>query len=363
MHSPNHSSAHCPPPSTSTQHDTAASTIVQCNDASLAVHSPPPTVRCGRHLDQSRMALLLRAAITKVHPVHPPRQIFPYGNYHSYYGYRQASAFEEDARLKVCTNMVGICTPSHTHPQVLQRCWFEGKDVLDVGCNEGLVTIAIAAKFATKSALGLDLDPHLVRKAKRYAATVSWYHHCGSFFTNTYVFFPPCLLTNALSHSNLVQERAAVQAVIRDRTRPRSIVRAAKRHMAGLLFTSFRHADMVHMPDPPVAAFDCVLALSITKWVHVNWGDDGLLEFFTRLVNALRPGGLLVLEPQPWRSYKAIRHKHNVKWPHVPLAQLALRPEGFVALLQERFGLTVVKEATPCGGVEGFRRPVVVMKK
>ena len=166
-----------------------------------------------------------------------------------------------------------------------------------------------------------------------------------------------------LHHSNLVQERAAVQAVIRDSKRPRATVRAARRHMAGLLYTSFRHADVVHMPTPPVAAFDCVLALSITKWVHVNWGDQGLLQFFSRLVAALRPRGLLILEPQPWRSYKAIRHKHNVKWPHVPLAQLTLRPERFVGLLEERFGLTVVKEATPLGGVEGFRRPVVVLAK
>lgn len=133
--------------------------------------------------------------------------------------------------------------------------------------------------------------------------------------------------------------------------------------MAGLLFTSFRHADMLHMPDPPSSSFDCVLALSITKWIHVNWGDDGLLEFFRRLVMALRPGGLLILEPQPWRSYKAIRHKHNVKWPHVPLSELQLRPEGFVELLRSRFGLVVVNEATPHGGVEGFRRPVVVMAK
>ena len=50
-----------------------------------------------------------------------------------YYGYRlglQASGdqhqYYEDVRLSL-----------------LQRCWFEGRDVLDVGCNEGIVTLEV----------------------------------------------------------------------------------------------------------------------------------------------------------------------------------------------------------------------------
>lgn len=165
---------------------------------------------------------------------------------------------------------------------------------------------------------------------------------------------------------NVINERAAVNAVIHDTTRPRSTRTAARRHMTGLLYTSFKHADFVHMLDPPIHAYDCVLALSITKWVHVNWGDAGLMQFFHRLVNALRPGGLLVLEPQPWRSYKQIRHKSNTKhWPHVALHALTLRPEGFAALLTgEEFGLTMVKAVEKTHSkVEGFQRPLLVLQK
>ena len=49
--------------------------------------------------------------------------------------------------------------------------------------------------------------------------------------------------------------------------------------------------------------FDVILALSLTKWIHLNWGDEGIKRFFRKVYLHLRPGGKFIVEPQPFSSY------------------------------------------------------------
>ena len=51
-------------------------------------------------------------------------------------------------------------------------------------------------------------------------------------------------------------------------------------------------------------SLDMVTCFSVTKWVHLNQGDEGLLAMFRAVHALLAPGGCFVLEPQPWRSYR-----------------------------------------------------------
>ena len=41
----------------------------------------------------------------------------------------------------------------------------------------------------------------------------------------------------------------------------------------------------------------------MTKWIHLNNGDEGLITLFQRIYSVLRPGGILILEPQEWETY------------------------------------------------------------
>ncbi len=49
--------------------------------------------------------------------------------------------------------------------------------------------------------------------------------------------------------------------------------------------------------------YDVIMCLSVTKWIHLNWGDEGLKRMFRKIYLNLRPSGRLLLEPQAWDSY------------------------------------------------------------
>lgn len=76
-----------------------------------------------------------------------------------------------------------------------------------------------------------------------------------------------------------------------------------RRSAKALKQTSFVYTDFVNS-STCLRKADTILCLSVTKWVQLNWGDDGLEELFTRVYRLLRPGGVFVLEPQPWKSYR-----------------------------------------------------------
>lgn len=71
---------------------------------------------------------------------------------------------------------------------------------------------------------------------------------------------------------------------------------------------------------------------SITKWIHLNDGDEGLEAFFRRVFEVLKPGGKFLLEPQPWDSYRKAR-RGNTKMKETAAA-IQIRPEGFGKVLE-----------------------------
>lgn len=81
-----------------------------------------------------------------------------FGNYNRYFGFESLNK-NMDVRLKIFQR--------NTH-------LFKHKDVLDVGCNVGLMTLAIAKLLSPKSITGVDIDRKLINiarnKLKKYVA-------------------------------------------------------------------------------------------------------------------------------------------------------------------------------------------------
>lgn len=106
--------------------------------------------------------------------------------------------------------------------------------------------------------------------------------------------------------------------------------------------------------------FDIILALSITKWIHIHHGDLGLIRFFARIAASLKPDGLLFLERQEWPSYHWVnRLDSSMK---AKVKKLKLRPGGDFDWWLEMCGVELV-EVIKQGTGNGFCRPLQVFRK
>lgn len=133
---------------------------------------------------------------------------------------------------------------------LLPRALFDGKRVLDLGTNAGKLALECVQYLGAISAVGLDIDPELIERATE----------AGAGQNNV-----------AFSCEDFMGEGHSWPTPVDD---------ASKQ-------------------------FDTVLLLSITKWLHLNNGDDAMLHLFRRLYEALPLGGCLVVEPQEQANYRA----------------------------------------------------------
>jgi len=79
--------------------------------------------------------------------------------------------------------------------------------------------------------------------------------------------------------------------------------------------------------------FDTILCLSVTKWIHFNGGDAAICKLFGKINASLNPLGILILEAQPWSSYK----KKSTLTPEIKknYRTIQFRPQEFPKYLTE----------------------------
>jgi 7SK snRNA methylphosphate capping enzyme len=112
-----------------------------------------------------------------------------------------------------------------------------------------------------------------------------------------------------------------------------------------------------------VAEYDTIIAFSVTKWIHLNFGDQGLKRFFKRIYRTLLPGGRLLLEPQPWSSYRLKRRM--TKDITETYNHIEFKPPEFVSyLLSAEVGFeTCTTVAIPNNTHKGFQRSMFLFIK
>lgn len=237
---------------------------------------------------------------------------------------------------------------------------FKDKDILDIGCNAGHMTISVARKLNPKSIVGIDIDKNLISRARknlthfqripenelsskyRYSEGANeTFHHFNSIAekkrikshvrsrerekqdSNQADYFPISFSTCFGSLPNINQKlespwsspaskslkESSVVAANIENDSSRSVNENGNKNLwsfpENVTFRTFNYAvtDESQMVSDK-QQYDLILCLSLTKWIHLNFGDTGLKLTFRRMFNQLRPGGKLILEAQNWASYK-----------------------------------------------------------
>ncbi|XP_053696063.1 probable RNA methyltransferase CG1239 [Sabethes cyaneus] len=233
------------------------------------------------------------------------KRLFLYGNYDRYYGYRNIlKEPKEDVRLLAFI----------AHRQIITD-----KRMLDIGCNNGSLTILIAQSCKPISVVGIDIDRDLIGSARRQLAI-------------------------------------SLKSCIREGNDP-----------TPLKSIEFRKSNYVYQDeellDSEKPQFDVIFCLSVTKWIHLNFGDAGIKLVFKRIYRQLHEGGHLILEAQPWSSYK--RKKKLTDNIFSNFQNILFRPNEFNSYLigkdigfREHFELETASHS-----IAGFRRPIYIFRK
>ncbi|ERL89148.1 probable RNA methyltransferase CG11342 [Dendroctonus ponderosae] len=182
---------------------------------------------------------------------------------------------------------------------------------LDVGCNSGDLTVALK-DFLTNvvdtpiSILGVDVDPVLIRRACEKQSPRNLTFKCLDIMSDT-----------------------------------------------GDIFTDF-------LKPRNRTRFDIVFCFSITMWIHLNHGDDGLRKFLAKVASL---SDFLVIEPQPWKCYRTAVKRLKLgkaEFPNFKALQLRNNVESEIeTFIVDKCGLEKVGES----GLTKWGRKLLFFKR
>lgn len=172
--------------------------------------------------------------------------------------------------------------------------------LLDVGCNAGDLTTALynfftsVIKMPECNILGIDIDPTLIKRACEKNSI----ENCS---------FICCDIMNENSQENIL---------------------------------------MNYLNPENSTRFDMVFCFSITMWIHLNHGDNGLKTFLKKVSDL---ADILVIEPQPWKCYKsAVKRLRSTNSECTKFKELKIRQNiecEIEAFILEHCGLEKITES------------------
>ncbi|KAF9900878.1 hypothetical protein EC991_006762 [Linnemannia zychae] len=288
-------------------------------------------------------------------------------------GSRKRSAKPKESKL----TLVDLAKKVDLRLEFLDPTWFRGKRVLDIGCNSALLTVFIALHYKPQKIQGVDIDASLIGKAQKFVlrtfsqlSTDAYTQTKSGLSTSS---SSPTTKQDALSDNSddVPYEEyfpKAMQKIHGTLPVPKRTERTEHLFPHNI---ELRVVDWVTEPDEAdgtqqghtqTEQWDVIIGFSLTKWIHLHHGDDGLKRFFHKVYRNLVPGGILLIEPQDFATY-AKRSKITPEMKKT-YSGLKFRPEEFLDYLVNEVGF---RESQHLGQSDGqaknFNRDIFLFRK
>lgn len=153
--------------------------------------------------------------------------------------------------------------------------------LVDIGCNTGDLTRALHRELGAKKSVGVDIDKELIARANSIGSG-----------------------TNGFDGIRFVVGNAAEKGGV-----PRALRT---------------------LSPQPAPTFDVVTCFGTTMWIHIHYGDRGLVHFLKSLANL--SGAYILLESQIWKCYGRARTRMRKIGVAIPEAFETIEIRGDEAL-------------------------------
>ena len=294
---------------------------------------------------------------------------FIFGNYTTYYYKRYLDSLKE----------------KEINLAILNQDWFKSKRCLDIGCNVGTLTLLIALNYAPSYIEGVDIDYRLISSAIKTTNQIiknqifsDIIHKAEN--VNTEKIKGPSLDSFLIKNQNEQQTKELINEIkllpksfqvnlkndyVVDSKRKNSLSNEKYNNTIQKNQVFFHQANYVGELKGEIDSknqFDTIICLNTSKWIQLNYGDNGIKILFNNVYQQLKKGGLFIFEPQNFESYK--KRAKLSKEIHDNFNNIKIRPENFIDYLQSVYRFKLNKTVTsPSNSKKVFYRVIYILEK
>lgn len=225
---------------------------------------------------------------------------------------------------------------------------FDGCRVLDLGCGDGALLFEIAKAYKPCYLKGVDADSKLIESA---AAKARACLKSGDSKNGAKEDSPPDLSWVPLCFRNRCKA-AITMTQVPEENQQTLLTREHCPH--------FEAENMIaDIRKYSYDQFDTVICLSVIKWIHLNWGDAGLMRLLLKIYNSLKTNGRLILDIHSWKSYK--KKKTFSSTFQYTFCTISIKPYWILDRLM-KLGFELERKID-YGYETDLKRPIYILKK